>query len=160
MGEFLIRSMLMTIFDNDDKCDSQLVSTLQFILKTAPGQDAQTMPAMAFIDFVDFILVPHTATLLIAQDMEDDHEGARETWSFSMSYGLAINSNADDDVLEDLHRKNIAKHSLGTSVCPLQVQTPPLRVSQFRLSKTERPPVISHGDMRRCHAIFPLIYIN
>ena len=81
MGEFIIRSTLMLIFDDDnDKCDAQLLSTLQFILKSVAGQDAQTMPPMAFIDFVDFILIPHTAALLIAEDMEDEPEGACKTW--------------------------------------------------------------------------------
>jgi len=118
MGEYIIRSTLMLIFDNDDdECDSLLLSTLRFI---APGEDAQTMPPMAFIDFVDFILVPHTATLLIAEDMEDEPEGARETWRFSKAYGLAINANIEDDVLDDLHRENLAKQFTGTSVRPLQ----------------------------------------
>jgi hypothetical protein len=123
MGEYIIRSTWMLIFndDDDDKCDFQLLSTLRFILKTAAGQDAQSMPPMAFIDFVDFILVPHTATLLIAEDMEDDPEGARETWRFSKSYGPAINGNIEDDILDGLHRENIAKQSLGTSVRLLQV---------------------------------------
>jgi hypothetical protein len=121
MGEYLIRSTLMAIFHDDDECDSQLLSTLQFILKSAHGQDAQSMPPMAFIDFVDFILVPHTATLLIAEDMEDDPEGARKTWHFSKSYGLAINGNIEDDILDDLHHENIVKQSLGAGVRLLQV---------------------------------------
>lgn len=122
MGEFIIRSTLTLIFnDDDDDFDAQLLSTLQFILKSATRQDAQTMPPMAFIDFVDFILVPHTAALLIAEDMEDEPEGARETWRLSKAYGLAINGNMEDDVLDELHRENLANQSLGTSVRLLQI---------------------------------------
>ena len=122
MGEFIIRSTLTLIFnDDDDDFDAQLLSTLQFILKSATRQDAQTMPPMAFIDFVDFILVPHTAALLIAEDMEDEPEGARETWRLSKAYGLAINGNMEDDILDELHRENLANQSLGTSVRLLQI---------------------------------------
>ena len=122
MGEFIIQSTLTLIFnDDDDDFDAQLLSTLQFILKLATQQDAQTMPPMAFIDFVDFILVPHTAALLIAEDMEDEPEGARETWHLSKAYGLAINGNMEDDVLDELHRENLANQSLGTSVRLLQI---------------------------------------
>ena len=121
MGEYLIRSTLMVIFNDDDECDSQLLSMLHFILETPPRQDVQCMPPMAFIDFVDFILVPHTATLLIAKDMEVEIEEAHKTWCFSKSYGLTINGNIEDDILNDLHRKNMAKQSLGAGVCLLQV---------------------------------------
>ena len=122
MGEFIIRSTLTLIFDNDDdEFDAQLLSTLQFILKSVTQQDAQTMPPMAFINFIDFILVPHRAALLIAEDMEDEPEGARETWCLSKVYGLAINGNMEDDVLDELHLENLANQSLGTSVSLLQI---------------------------------------
>ncbi|KAF8166328.1 hypothetical protein K438DRAFT_1775212 [Mycena galopus ATCC 62051] len=59
-------------------------------------------------DFVSFILVPFTATLLIAEDLDLDLEDAAKIRSASNEYGDVLQpDNGDDDIIKRLHEDNI-----------------------------------------------------
>ena len=58
-------------------------------------------------DFIDYILLPEVATLLIAEDHQVSKAEAYGTWARSKDYGHAFHGNVDDGTIDNINIKNI-----------------------------------------------------
>lgn len=68
--------------------------------------NSSTSP-MSLRDFFDYVLLPETASLLIAQDLHVSKAEAFGIWARSKDYGKAFNGNIDDGTIDDINNKNI-----------------------------------------------------
>ena len=57
-------------------------------------------------DFLDFVVQPFVATLLINQDLKVGEREAEETRIQSKKYGLKYNFNTDDGRMDDITMQN------------------------------------------------------
>lgn len=58
-------------------------------------------------DFLDYVLLPEIATLLIAEDLHVSKAEAYGIWVRSKAFGNAFNGNIDDGTIDDINNKNI-----------------------------------------------------
>lgn len=100
----------MRMFNNTSNAfDDQLHKTLlQLKLREDPTCDLDNFKPITFKDFVNFILGPHIATLLIEQDMDDGYENAFETRSRSKAYGDSFFGDVEENLLADIHDRNLS----------------------------------------------------
>lgn len=68
--------------------------------------DFSTSP-IGLREFIDYILLPEMATLLISEDLHVSKTEAYGIWSRSKDYGNAFNGNIDDGTIDDINNKNI-----------------------------------------------------
>src|ERR1700678_226998 len=57
-------------------------------------------------DFLDFVVLPFVATLLISQDLKVGEKEAEDSRIKSKQYGLNFNFNTDDGRIDDITMKN------------------------------------------------------
>lgn len=57
-------------------------------------------------DFLDYVVLPFVATLLISQDLKVGEKETEETQIASKSYGFKFNCDADDGRMDDITMKN------------------------------------------------------
>ncbi|TFK34096.1 hypothetical protein BDQ12DRAFT_669658 [Crucibulum laeve] len=95
-GESVIRTALMA-FDNTKFSHSinETIPSIMLMEYPSDFKPGEYVP-MKFSDFLDFILVPHVATLLIANDMDITPNAAQDERFASKGYGAAINGDTDD----------------------------------------------------------------
>lgn len=83
------------------------------------GVDSEfTTSPIALRDFFDYILLPETATLLIAQDLNVSKAEAHGIWVRSKDYGNSFNGNIDDGTIDEINIQNI-KAQVVSFRCPL-----------------------------------------
>jgi RTC4-like domain len=121
-GEFIILATLDRIFKDTISTSLHLTMTLKDVFQnetvdSEPGEsyhcfwegvDSEfTTSPIRFRDFVDYILLPEAATLLIAQDLDVSKAEAYGIWARSKDYGNAFHGNVDDGTIDDINIKNI-----------------------------------------------------
>ncbi|KAF8183455.1 hypothetical protein K438DRAFT_1766746 [Mycena galopus ATCC 62051] len=111
-GQFVLNSTIVSILaDEQDSLAGSLHRTIHDIISANPESfdeyDAES-DLIHLQDFVSFILVPFTAALLIAEDLDLDLEDAAKIRDASNEYGDVLQpDNGDDDIIEHLHEENI-----------------------------------------------------
>ena len=115
MGVMIINSTLGRMFNQESGAFDDLGSTLATLtlLKTKDvsqpefsfwkGADASSVSPK---DFLDFVVQPFVATLLISQDLKVGEKEAEETRITSKQYGLKFNFNTEDGRMDDITMKN------------------------------------------------------
>jgi hypothetical protein len=116
MGVMIINSTLGRMFNLGSGALDELGSTLATLIssKTQDVSHPEFMfwnNADAFSvslkDFLDFVVQPFVATLLISQDLKVGEKEAEETRITSKQYGITFNSNTDDGRMDDITMKNM-----------------------------------------------------
>ncbi|KAK6992572.1 hypothetical protein R3P38DRAFT_2981647 [Favolaschia claudopus] len=116
-GSLLLQSTLKRIMASEaDSLAANLYHTLDSIIEDNPEAFDECDPDCELIeldDFISFILAPHTATLLMALDMDCDFKDANFHRDQSQDYGDLTQADDDDDpVLDVLHHRNIKASKL------------------------------------------------
>ncbi|KAJ6595010.1 hypothetical protein DFH09DRAFT_1412818 [Mycena vulgaris] len=110
-GELLINSTIIRMLAlKEDDLGDKLYETLVTIVKENPDVFDKYDEDSALIsikDFVSFILTPFAVTLLISEDKGLSYEDATSERNASNMFGEHMQPEADDPVIEDLHRANI-----------------------------------------------------
>ena len=112
-GELIILPTLHRMYN--DTLSTLLASTLQDLFHSQPGNSCHHFwDGADFItspihprDFFEYILLPETAALLIAEDLNITRAEAYGIWIRSKDYGAAFNSSTDDGTIDDLNNENI-----------------------------------------------------
>ena len=120
MGESVILSTLYRLFPDASSNTQELASTLQSLFENKttdvePGDTPQrfwegtrTDPCpITLRDFLTYLIVPETATLLIAQDLGISNAEANKIRIQSKEYGSAFYSATDDGRIDDIMNSNI-----------------------------------------------------
>lgn len=120
MGESVILSTLNRLFSDTSSATNDLASTLNSIyeneMNDAEGGDlperfwegSRDNPCpMSLRDFLVYLLVPETAVLLIAKDLNVTSAQANRIRLESKEYGNAFFSETDDGRIDDITNKNI-----------------------------------------------------
>ncbi|KAF8190909.1 hypothetical protein K438DRAFT_2139758 [Mycena galopus ATCC 62051] len=111
-GQFVLNSTIVSILaDEQNSLAGSLHRTIHDIISANPESfdeyDAES-DLIHLQDFVSFILVPFTAALLIAEDLDLDLEDAAKIRDASNEYGDVLQpDNGDDDIIKHLHEENI-----------------------------------------------------
>jgi hypothetical protein len=115
MGVMIINSTLGRMFNHGSGPFDELGSTLVTLtsLKTKDVSHPEFMfwksadaSSVSPKDFLDFVVQPFVATLLISQDLKVGEKEAEETRIMSKQFGLKFNSNTDDGRMDDITMKN------------------------------------------------------
>jgi RTC4-like domain len=86
-GGFIIMKMLKQMFQEDNEAEGS----------HAPGPDRELIKPLSHLEFLELVMVPETAVLLIAADLNIEPELAVETWQNSSQYGRCTFPASDDD---------------------------------------------------------------
>ena len=115
MGVMIINSTLVRMFNQESGAFDELSSTLVTLISSKShdvshpefmfwkNADASSVP---FKDFINFVVQPFVATLLISKDLNIDEKKAEETRITSKQYGYKFNFNTDDGRMDDITMKN------------------------------------------------------
>jgi hypothetical protein len=114
MGVMIINSTLGQMFNHGSGALDELGSTFATLIPSKTdvshpefmfwkGADASSV---SLKDFLDFVVQPFVATLLISQDLKVGEKEAEETRISSKQYGLQFNFNTDDGRVDDITMKN------------------------------------------------------
>jgi hypothetical protein len=115
MGVMVINSTLDQMFNHGSDAFDELGSTLATLTSSKTkdishpefifwkGADASSVSRK---DFLDFVVQPFVATLLISQDLKVGEREAEETRIQSKKYGLKYNFNTDDGRMDDITMQN------------------------------------------------------
>jgi hypothetical protein len=115
MGMMIINSTLGRMFNLGSAVYEDLGSTLVTLILSKTKDvlhpefmfwkdaDALSVPPK---DFLDYIVQPFVATLLISQDLTVGEKEAEETRIRSKKYGLNFNYNTDDGRMDDITMMN------------------------------------------------------
>ena len=119
-GEFIILATLGRIFKDTLSALVYLSSTLEELFHNEtvdlePGDlyhhfwegAVFVNSPISLRDFFEYILLPETATRLIAQDLEISIAEATGMWAQSRDFGNAFNDNTDDGAVDDINNENI-----------------------------------------------------
>ena len=115
MGVMIINSTLGRMFDYRSGAFDELGSTLVTLisLKSKDISHPESLfwkntdaSSVSPKDFLDFIVQPFVASLLISQDLKVGEKEAEETRIASKQYGLKYNFNTDDGRMDDITMKN------------------------------------------------------
>ena len=115
MGVMIINSTLGQMFNHGSGAFDDLGSTLVTLtsLKTKDVSHPEFMfwksvdaSSISLKDFLDFVVQPFIATLLISQDLKVSKKDAEETRIMSKQYGFTFNFNTDDGQINDITMKN------------------------------------------------------
>ena len=116
MGVAVINSTLSLIFKDRSAAAEELWSTFDglVIFKTdnAKSHNDQAFwegaggSSIALNDFLDFVVQPHVATLLIMEDLRMTEKEAEETRIISKKYGLKFNFEIDDGRVDEITMEN------------------------------------------------------
>jgi hypothetical protein len=116
MGVMIINSTLGRMFIPGSNIFDELASTLATLISSKThdvshpdfmfwkNADASSVPHK---DFLDFVVQPFVATLLISKDLNIDEKEAEETRISSKQYGFKFNFNTDDGRMDDITMKNV-----------------------------------------------------
>lgn len=120
MGESIILSTLYRLFPDASSNTQELASTLQSLFENEttevePGdtpeqfwEGSRTHPCpITLRDFLTYLVVPETATFLIAQDLGVTNAEANRIRIQSKEYGNAFYSAVDDGRIDDITNTNI-----------------------------------------------------
>lgn len=134
-GEYLILATLDRMYKDTVSTTTmiQLAITLKDVFQnetvdSEPGESFHcfweginsefTTSPIRLRDFLDFILLPEVATLLIAQDLQVSKAEAYGIWARSKDFGNAFHGNVDDGTIDDINNTNI-KGQVFFYHCPL-----------------------------------------
>lgn len=116
MGVAIINSTLGLIFKDRSTATAELGSTLENLVIFRRGNeksgDDQTFwkgagaSSITLNDFLDFVLQPFVAMLLIMEDLEITETEAEETRVLSRRYGLRFNFETDDGRVDEITLEN------------------------------------------------------
>ena len=115
MGVMIINSSLAQMFSHGSGAFDELGSTLATLisLKTVDASHPEFIfwksadaSSVSPKDFLDFVVQPFVATLLISQDLNVGETEAEETRITSKQYGLKFNFNTDDGRIDDITMKS------------------------------------------------------
>jgi hypothetical protein len=116
MGVMIINSTLGRMFNLGSGALDELGSTLATLIssKTQDVSHPEFMfwnNADAFSvslkDFLDFVVQPFVATLLISEDLKVDEKEAEKIRIASKQYGCMFNFDTDDGRMDDIAMKNV-----------------------------------------------------
>jgi hypothetical protein len=121
-GEFIILATLDRVYKDTLSTLLHLTTTLKDLFQnetvdSEPGESYHrfwegvdlefTTSPIRLRDFFDYILLPETAMLLIAQDLSISKAEAYGIWVRSQDYGNTFNGNIDDGTIDDINNTNI-----------------------------------------------------
>jgi RTC4-like domain len=118
MGVMIINSTLGRMFNHGSGAFDELGSTLATLTSLKTTDVSESDPEFMFWesvdassvspkDFLDYVVQPFVATLLISQDLKVGEKEAEETRITSKQYGITFNSNTDDGRMDDITMKNM-----------------------------------------------------
>ncbi|KAJ7877583.1 hypothetical protein B0H14DRAFT_3782774 [Mycena olivaceomarginata] len=111
-GEFIINLIIIrALSEDDDELSYALYRTIHSLIikneELFDPYDAES-ELLELKDFISFILTPFVAVLLIAEDRDLDFIDADDVRTDSNPFGDIMQpEDVNDDLLDDLHRKNI-----------------------------------------------------
>ena len=133
MGESVILSMLGRLFPDTSSATNELASTLNSIYENEmveiesgdlhaqfwEGTRDNSCPMM-LSDFLTYLVVPETAVLLIAKELNVTSAQANRIRLESKEYGKAFHSETDDGRIDDITNTNVHAlvHYLVSQIFP------------------------------------------
>jgi len=126
MGVSVIVSTLQQMFSNNPDSQEELDSTLDCLITTVLQDEnregklwddaAPGMCSMPFKYFIDYVLLPHAAMILIQADLGVNEVDAAKAYRSSQEYGNTFFDDVDDQMIDDIAQKNFmgSSKSLNT----------------------------------------------
>ena len=96
---------------------------------TPNGIDPRVIKPLSRLEFIEYVLIPETAILLIADDLQVDQEAAADIWEACCDYGQQKYSLTDEEIQNWAINKHKKKDLFKFGFIQLEVSEEPVEKS-------------------------------